>query len=149
MPKIGVPLDLPTILSHYRELFPTRGMTPHNLCISHEARIKLNKQHNQFLAPKDAKLIKVRGAQIHRCAAQNMLVWPGLKLLGCVGRIRKGVRNGCLYTIKACEEEVTFEELPCSFSYDEVKEMMRLSHAQNVCLLRRHRISGGLHAARI
>ena len=50
--------------------------------------------------------------------------------MGCVGRVKKGVLSGRLYTIKACEEEVTFEELPCSFSYDEVKEMMGLSHAQ-------------------
>ena len=64
------------------------------------------------------------------CAAQTMLIWKGQKLLGCLGRIKKVVRNGCLYTIKACEEEVTFEELPHSFSYDEVKEMFRLSHAQ-------------------
>ena len=119
-----------TVVAHYRELFPCRGPTPHNLCISHESRIKINRIHNQLEAPAHAKLIKVRGAQIHRCAAQNMLVWPGLKLLGCVGRIKKGVRNGCLYTLKTCDDEVTFEELPHSFSYDEVKEMFRLSHAQ-------------------
>ena len=51
--------------------------------------------------------------------------------MGCVGRIRKGVRNGCLYTIEECKDDVVkFEELPHSFSYDEVKEMMRLSAAQ-------------------
>ena len=50
-----------------------------------------------------------------------MQIWPGLRLLGCVGRTKKGV---------VCEEEVTFEELPCAFSYEEVREMFRLSHAQ-------------------
>ena len=132
-PESGRPLA--TVLSHYRELFPTRGMTPHNLCISHEARIKLNKQHNQFLAPNDARMICVKGAQIHRCAAQSMLIWPGIKLLGCVGRVKKGVRNGCLYTIKWCggncpENPIYFEGLQYPFTDEEVKTMFRLSHAQ-------------------
>ena len=128
-PNSGGPC-LATTVARYRELFPCRGPTPHNLCISHETRIRLNRLHNQREAPQDARLIKVKGAQIHRCAAQNMLLWPGLKLLGCVGRVKKGVRNGCLYTIKACEGEVTFEELPCTFSGQEVRDMFRLSHAQ-------------------
>ena len=82
------------------------------------------------LAPAEAQLIKVKGSQIHRCAAQTMLIWPGLKLLGCVGRIRKGVRNGVLYTITSCEDDVKFEELPHSFTKDEIRENSRLAAAQ-------------------
>ena len=118
------------MLARYRELFPCRGPTPHNLCISHETRIKLNRQLMSAQAPPGARLIRVRGAQIHRCAAQNMLIWPGLKLLGCVGRVKKSVRNGCLYTVKGCDDDITFEELPCSFTEQEVRDMFRLSFAQ-------------------
>ena len=60
-----------------------------------------------------------------------MLIWPGIKLLGCLGRSKKGVRNSCSYTVKECGENVvTFEELTHSFTYDEVKDIMRLSHCQ-------------------
>ena len=109
--QAGPPLS--STIAHYRQLFPVKGPTPHNLCISHEMRIKINRRENQRLAPQDSVLIKVKGSQIHRCAAQTMLIWPGLKLLGCVGRIRKGVRNGVLYTVTSCEDAVVkFEELP-------------------------------------
>ena len=64
-----------------------------------------------------------------------MLIWPGLKLLGCVGRVKKGVRNGCLYTVKWCGGDcalnpIYFEELQCTFSEQEVRDMFRLSYAQ-------------------
>ena len=51
----------------------------------------------------------------------------GLKLLGCLGRIRKGVRHGCLYTIKECEEEVALGELPTAST---TRERFRQSHCQ-------------------
>ena len=92
--------SFPDLIAHYRKLFPSNGFTTHHLCISHEMRIKINKKENQRLAPDDAELLTVKGSQTARCAAQSMLIWPGIKLLGCLGRSRKGVRNGCIYTVK-------------------------------------------------
>ena len=47
---------LATVIAHYRELFPAKGPTPHNLCLSHESRVKINRLHNQREAPADARL---------------------------------------------------------------------------------------------
>ena len=80
------------------------------------------------LAPPDAKYIKIQGKQAARCAQQSMLLWPGLKLLGCVFRPRKGLNNSVLYTIQYCDEEIKLVELPATFSYDEIKEFTRLSN---------------------
>ena len=124
-------INLPDLITHYRKLFPSNGFTTHHLCISHEMRIKINKKENQRLAPDDAELLTVKGSQTARCAAQSMLIWPGIKLLGCLGRSRKGVRNSCNYTVKSCADNiVTFEEVEHTFTYEEIKDVMRLSHCQ-------------------
>ena len=64
------------------------------------------------------------------------------------GRIRKGVRNGVLYTITSCEDAVVkFEELPHSFTKNEIKEFP-LGSGANLCELPGDRVSGGLHSPR-
>ena len=44
---------------------------------------------------------------------------------------KKGVRNGCLYTVASvCDDAVRFEGVEASFTYDQVKQWLRLSYAQ-------------------
>ena len=118
-------------LARYRELFPpSQEPSAHNLVISHRMRLKINARENARLAPLGAKFVRATQRQATHCAAQNMLLWPGLTLLGCLQRTRKGVRNGAPYTVASCDEAVRFEELPEAFPYEEVAQLFRLSHAQ-------------------
>ena len=82
------------------------------------------------LAPPDAKYIRIQGKQAAICAQQSMLNWPGLKLLGCACKPRKGINNSILYTIQYCEEEINLVELLATFSYDAMKEYARFVHAR-------------------
>ena len=63
-----------------------------------------------------------------------MLLWPGIKLLGAVSSEKKGIRNGCVYTVAAVDEEhgaIELEEFPgASFGLEQVKSWLRLGFAQ-------------------
>ena len=130
LPALYDSTDQASIIQSYRAQFPVQEPCVQNLCISHEMRIRINRKENMRLAPPDAQYIMVQGKQASRCAQQSLFLWPGLQLLGCVGRPRKGVRNSVLYTIQYCEEEVKLVELPATFSYEEIKEFMRLGHCR-------------------
>ena len=120
------------MLARVREIFkPAEEPTAHNLVISHATRMKINESINKRLALPGAKRVKA-GRSSGLCEQQDMRLWPGLVLLGCLQRSRKGIRNGAPYTIASCgETTVSFQELPGhSFSYEEVRDCCRLSHAQ-------------------
>ena len=128
---IGREVDLPLVIADYRQRFPLKEEpTAHHLTISHDARIKLNRSENLRLRPPEARFIKVKGSATVRCAAQSFYIWPGMTLLGCVGRPRRGIKNSCLYTVKECEELITFVEIPGEFTEEEVKADLRLSNCQ-------------------
>ena len=93
-------------------------------------RIKINKSEHNRLRPPGARFIKFKGSATVRCAAQSMWIWPGQQLLGCVGRPRRGIKNSCLYTVKGCEDLITFEEIPGEFTEAEVVSDLRLSNCQ-------------------
>ena len=99
--------------------------------ISHQRRIRLNRELNQAEAPPDAVRLEVTGKAAHGNSAQAMLIWPSLQLIGCVSAEKKGIRNGCLYTVvSARDDTVRFEGVDASFTYDQVKQWLRLSYAQ-------------------
>jgi hypothetical protein len=60
-----------------------------------------------------------------------MKIWPGLQLLGCVSSEKKGVRNGCLYTVASIGEGIVkLEGLPAAFTFEQTTLWLRLSYAQ-------------------
>jgi hypothetical protein len=71
------------------------------------------------------------GKAAHGNSAQTMLIWPSLQLIGCVSAEKKGIRNGCLYTVASVgDDTVRFENVEASFTYEQVKQWLRLSYAQ-------------------
>ena len=129
-PLYGYP-DTKEIINSYAQRFPCEGFTPHNLTLSHELRVKINAKLNKLWAPKDSFFLKVKSKQATKCAQQSMLLWEGLELLGCLQTPRRGVKNGVVYKIAHVDEKVVkFESLEHQFSYDEVRDMFRLSFAR-------------------
>jgi hypothetical protein len=62
-----------------------------------------------------------------------MLIWPGLELFGCVAVEKKGIRNGCLYTvdsIDAAAQTLRLQGVDGELSFDQAKTCLRLSFAQ-------------------
>jgi hypothetical protein len=73
----------------------------------------------------------VTGKAAHGNGAQTMLLFPGLQLIGSVSAEKKGVRNGCLYTVASVGgDKVRLAGLEATFSYEQVKLWLRLSYAQ-------------------
>jgi len=124
---------LPEVLAEAKLIFKHSGICAANLTISHRKRVALNASINKAFAPSEGVLqLEVRGKAC-RNGAQTMLLWPGIKLLGAVSSEKRGVRNGCLYTVAAVDEErgVELQELPgVIFSLEQVKAWLRLSYAQ-------------------
>jgi hypothetical protein len=99
--------------------------------ISHQRRIRINRGLNQSEAPADAVRMEVTGKATHTNSAQTMLVWPSLVLVGCVSAEKKGIRNGCLYTVTSVADGVVrLEGLEASFTYEQCVQWLRLSYAQ-------------------
>jgi hypothetical protein len=102
-----------------------------SLVISHQRRVRLNRENNEQEAPPDAVRLVVWGKVAHGSGAQTMLIWPGVQLIGCVSAEKKGVRNGCLYTVASVgDDTVRLEGLEASFTFDQTKLWLRLSYAQ-------------------
>jgi hypothetical protein len=120
-------------IAEAKALFNYDGFCRSNLVISHKKRIQLNRQINEQLAPRDVAVrLAVHSRQLRGNSAQTMLIWPGIELLGAVPTERKGVRNGCLYTVTSVEPDaVTLQELPgLTLTFEQVKSWLRLSYAQ-------------------
>ena len=124
-------LPLPEAVKQAKAHFKLATSARWNLVISHQRRIGINRELNQQEAPSDAVRLEVAGKAAHGNAAQTMLIWPSLQLIGCVSAEKKGIRNGCLYTVaSACDDTVRFEGVEASFTYEQVKLWLRLSYAQ-------------------
>jgi hypothetical protein len=65
-------------------------------------------------------------------AAQNMWIWPGIDLLGCMSGVRNGIRNNVLYTVTKIEDDTVTvkgeEEIKLTFA--QVQQLMRLSFSR-------------------
>jgi hypothetical protein len=125
-------LTLRTILAEAKATFNFSGFCRNNLVISHRKRIQLNRQINEQFAPPSAIRLEIGGRVLRGNSAQTMLIWPGIQLLGAVPTERKGIRNGCLYTVSEINmNTVHIQELPgVTLSFDQVKSWLRLSYAQ-------------------
>ena len=102
--QVGKP-DAPALeeaKARARELFPAKpGWPETTLVISHARRVAVNAAANRALQPPGATLLVLQtGVEIAlpesqlqspQNRAQNMLVWPGLRLIGGGGKIPKGV----------------------------------------------------------
>ena len=76
-----------------------------------------------------------------------MLVWPGIELLGCVQAERRGVRNGCLYTVESIDlasETLRLQGLEADFTFEQAKQWLRLSFAQTYASCQGTEFSGSL-----
>ena len=130
-PHQGFEIPLQEAVKQARAQFKLATGARWNLVISHQRRIRLNRELNQAEAPPDAVFLEVTGKAAHGNSAQSMLIWPSLVLIGCVSSEKKGIRNGCLYTVaSASGDTVRFEGLDASFTYDQCKQWLRLSYAQ-------------------
>ena len=134
------------VIAEAKRAFGFAGFCPANLVISHRKRVLLNERINKQLAPEDAVMIQVCGRTYRGNGAQSMRLWPGIKLLGAVSSEKKGIRNGCLYTVSALDQEhAELEELPgARFSHSEVKQWLRLSHAQTYASVQGTEFEGAL-----
>jgi len=113
--------------------FAFKGFCRSNLVISHRKRIQLNARINQELAPPMVAIkLEVTSRTLRGNCAQTMFIWPGIQLLGSVPTERKGIRNGCLYTVlDITDEGITTQELPgLVLTQEQVKSWLRLSYAQ-------------------
>ncbi len=129
----GIRFELPVAeaVRQARVCFPGTAPARWNLVISHQRRIRINREYNNREAPPGAVLLEVKGRASQGNAAQAMKLWPGLQLLGCVSAEKKGVRNGCLYTVTSVGDGlVHLEGLPVAFTYEQTTLWLRLSYAQ-------------------
>jgi hypothetical protein len=124
-----VDLSLGSAVQAAKELLTYDAPAEHNLVISHQKRIRVNREINQRLAPADAVRLEVTGRSARGNAAQTMLIWPGIVLVGCVAASRKGIQNGVLYKVETITDEKTGLEGDVVLTHDQTKKWLRLSFA--------------------
>ena len=97
---------LPQVLEAARALCSFEGPARNNLVISHRRRVMLNRQLNKVFLPPGVTptFIRCKIKPGQTCVAQNMFIWPGILLLGCVQATKRGVRNNVLYRVSALGE---------------------------------------------
>ena len=115
---------------HARVYFPDTAPARWNLVISHQRRIRINRSYNDREASPEAVTLEVKGKAAHGNAAQTMKLWPGIQLLGCVSSEKKGMRNGCLYTVESVGADAVKLEGLGSFTFEQTTLWLRLSYAQ-------------------
>ena len=104
-----------------------------NLVISHRRRKQINTKLNRYFCPAEGQTLFIPATQTSaKAGGQDMFIWPGVQLLGCVVQEKRGVRNGCLYTIDRIEDEdkVFLHDVQHAFTLDQVRKWLRLSFAQ-------------------
>ncbi len=122
---------LKNVVCEARAAFNFQGFCRSNLVISHRKRIQLSRQLNEHLAPACAVRLEIGGRVLRGNSSQTMLIWPGIELLGAVPTERRGIRNGCVYTVtEVLTDAVKLQELDGAFSFEQVKNWLRLSYAQ-------------------
>ncbi len=131
-------LDLSTVLAEARARFCLQGPAQYNLCVSHRKRIQLNREANER-ERRGHPAVLVRAAPNAR--AQDMWVWPGLRLLGCAGHRR--IRNGVLYEVEAVGDDfLTVGEGRLTFP--QAIASLRLAYAQTYASCQGTEFSGSL-----
>ena len=128
-----------------RERFRYEGVCDLNLVLSHRKRIAINRKVNLHKKPEDAVFLpcpKLKRLSLN--AAQELFIWPGLELLGCLPIEKQGVRNGVLYKIESINEDTVHFEGGISLSKEDTVQMMRLSHAMTFASVQGRETDGSL-----
>ncbi len=123
-------LGLTTAVREAKELLNYDGLAEHNLVISHQKRIKLNREPNQQLATLGSIRLEVTGKASHGNSAQTMLLWPGIVLIGCLAVSKHSIQNGVLYTVESVTREAVVLTGGVSLTPAQAKSSLRLSFAQ-------------------
>jgi hypothetical protein len=140
-------LPLRECVAQANALFVHNGPARWNLVISHRKRVQINREMNQAEAPRDAACLVVSGRPARGNGAQTMLLWPGIQLYGCVVMEKRGIRNGCLYTVESLDpaaETVKLEGVDGELSFDQAKTCLRLSYAQTYASCQGSEFGGSL-----
>ena len=140
-------LPLRECVAQAKALFVHNGPARWNLVISHRKRVQINREMNQAEAPRDAACLVVSGKPARGNGAQTMLLWPGIQLYGCVLMEKRGIRNGCLYTVESLDpaaETVKLEGVDGELSFDQAKTCLRLSYAQTYASCQGSEFGGSL-----
>ncbi|MCP3864183.1 MAG: AAA family ATPase, partial [Aestuariibacter sp.] len=127
----GLRFELPLVecVRQAKTAFAFRGLPRWSLCISHAKRVRINREVNERLAPQDAVRLVVSGRAARGNAAQTMLLWPGIVLIGCTQSGR--VRNGCLYEVEHVDgESVKLCGVDAALTHEQASKTLRLSFAQ-------------------
>ena len=119
-----------------------------NLVLSHRKRIAINRKVNIHKKPEDAIFLpcpKLKRLSLN--APQEMWIWPGLELLGCLPIEKQGVRNGVLYKIESINEDTVHFESGAGgicLSKEDTVQLMRLSHAMTYASVQGRETNGSL-----
>ena len=116
-----------------------------NLVLSHRKRIAINRKVNIHKKPEDAIFLpcpKLKRLSLN--APQEMFIWPGLELLGCLPIEKQGVRNGVLYKIESINEDTVHFEGGINLSKEDTVQMMRLSHSMTYASVQGRETDGSL-----
>jgi hypothetical protein len=126
-------LHLRECVAQAKALFVHNGPARWNLVISHRKGVQINRERNSAEAPPHAVLLEVSGKPARGNGAQTVLLWPGIQLFGCVAVEKKGIKNGCLYTVEsidAAAETLTLQGVDGELSFAQAKTCLCLSYAQ-------------------
>ena len=128
-----------------REKFTYEGVCDLNLTLSHRKRIAVNRKVNLHKQPHDAVFLpcpKLKRLSLN--APQEMWIWPGLELLGCLPIEKQGVRNGVLYKIESITDDTVNFEGGITLSKEDTVQLMRLSHCRTFASVQGNETDGSL-----
>ena len=127
-----------------REKFTYDSVCDLNLTLSHRKRIAINRKVNLHKKAPDSVFLpcpKLKRLSLN--APQEMFIWVGLDLLGCLPIERQGVRNGVLYKIESITDTVNFDG-GVTLSKEDTVQLMRLSHAMTYASVQGRETEGTL-----
>ena len=97
-----------------------------------------------MLAPAEAVRLEIAGRAARGNAAQTMLIWPGIVLIGCVAASRCGIQNGVLYKVVDVNDEKVWLQGDVILTHDQAKKWLRLSYAQTYASCQESEFDGPL-----
>ena len=118
--------DLEGALAEARMLFPVTEQIPDTtLTISHARRVAVNRKVN--FATKSKGAMFIRALPCHTSAenrAQDMFLWPGIRLIGCGGKVARGV---FVHVEKLGDTQLELDN-GTKLGYDQLHNAVRLAH---------------------
>jgi hypothetical protein len=120
------PRDLAEAVADAKLRFPRqKGFPQITLVIAHSRRVALNRLQNLAEKPADAILFKAKAGKKRDNAAQHMFVYPGQRLVGAGGRVRKGV----FVTVKSATPDELVLEDGTILTSEMASRCLRLAHS--------------------